>query len=121
MKDKKIMLVEDEFFLAEMIKLRLESDGYIVSYAENGKQALELLAENPVDLIVMDQVMPEMDGVTATQHIKQDPKLKHIPVVFLSALSRKTDVDRAKAAGAEDYLIKPFEFEDLFNKIKHYL
>lgn len=125
-KKKKILIVDDEFFLAETIRYRLEAEGYEVLYAENGAEALKILSGkpesgHPVDLILMDYLMPVMDGVEATKKIKADPHLKGIPVVFLTALSRQQDRDRSAQSGADDYIIKPFEMSDLLQIIKKWV
>lgn len=113
-----ILIVEDEVFLAETIGARLEFLGYQVAYAENGQEALEKLKSNLPDLILMDALMPVMDGFEATHLIKADPRLKNIPVVFLTALAGPGDKEKAIASGAEDYLVKPFEVADLISLIK---
>lgn len=110
---KKILLVEDEFFLAETIRDRLQFMGFEMALVENGAEALACLQNTPVDLIVMDIMMPVMDGWEAAQKIKLDPRLKKIPIIFLSARARDEDKERAKKIGVEDYLIKPFENSEL--------
>lgn len=118
---KKILLVEDEYFLAEMIRLRLEAENYEVHYAANGKEGVAKAKSDPPDLIVMDYMMPEMDGVEATRQIRADPRLKKIPVLFLTALTREEQKAKAKAVGAEDYITKPFETKDLVERIRKWL
>lgn len=116
-----ILIVDDEFFLAETIKLRLESEGYQVLYAENGLEGVEVARQSRPNLIIMDYLMPVMDGVEATKQLKADPALAKIPVVFLTALARPQDSEKARAAGANDYLIKPFEMSDLMDLIQKWL
>lgn len=117
MSKKTILLVEDEFFLAKTIKARLEFHGYEVFIKENGVEALEFLKENKVNLILMDVMMPLMDGWEATKRIKADDKLKAIPVVFLTARARHEDHLKASEVGGQDYIAKPFESQDLLNVI----
>lgn len=117
MSKKIILLVEDEFFLAKTIKARLEFHGYEVFIKENGVEALEFLKENKVNLILMDVMMPLMDGWEATKRIKADDKLKAIPVVFLTARARHEDHLKASEVGGQDYIAKPFESQDLLNVI----
>lgn len=117
-----ILIVEDEVFLAETIGARLEFLGYEVSYAENGEEAMKKLSsDNLVDLILMDALMPVMDGFEAARRIKEDNRLKQIPVVFLTALARPEDRKKALDAGGDDYLAKPFEVSDLVTIIKKWL
>lgn len=118
---KTVLIVEDEFFLAETIRARLEFLGYDVAYAENGEEALKLLRETRVDLVIMDVMMPVMDGYTATEKIKDDEKLKKIPVVFLTARAREEDRERAMASGADDYLAKPFRSEELMSMVEKWI
>ncbi|MBI5299402.1 MAG: response regulator [Deltaproteobacteria bacterium] len=119
--DKTILIVEDEFFLAETIRARLEFLGYDVAYAENGLEALQLLEITHIDLILMDVMMPVMDGYAATERIKADEKLKKIPVIFLTARAGEEDKKRAFETGADDYLAKPFRSEDLIAMIEKWI
>lgn len=118
---KKIMIVEDQFFLAEMIRTRLEFLGYETAYAENGARALEVLQKEAVDLIIMDVMMPVMDGLEATKRIRTDNKLKDIPVIFLTARARSEDRQQVLDAGGSDYLAKPFESGQLTALVEKWL
>lgn len=118
---KKILIVEDETFLAETLGMRLESMGYAIAYAENGKEALNKVAEDRPDLITMDYMMPEMNGVEATELIKQNASTADIPIIFLTAFAQAEDQQRAMAAGACDYVAKPFEVADLTAKIAKWI
>lgn len=118
---KKIMIVEDQFFLAEMIRTRLEFLGYDTVYAEHGARALELLQKEPADLIIMDVMMPVMDGIEATKRIREDSKLKDIPIIFLTARARSEDRQQVLAAGGSDYLAKPFESGQLTAMVEKWL
>lgn len=118
---KKIMIVEDQFFLAEMIRTRLEFLGYATVYAEHGARALEILQKEPVDLVIMDVMMPVMDGIEATKRIRADNKLKSIPIVFLTARARSEDRQQVMDAGGSDYLAKPFESGQLTALVEKWL
>jgi CheY-like chemotaxis protein len=118
---KKIMIVEDQFFLAEMIRTRLEFLGYETVYAEHGARALELLQKEPVDLVIMDVMMPVMDGIEATKRIRADRALKDIPIIFLTARARSEDRQQAMDAGATDYIAKPFESSQLTAMIEKWI
>ncbi len=115
------MIVEDEFFLAETIKTRLEFLGFKVETAENGELALEALRKSPVDLILMDIMMPVMDGFETTRQIKSDPALKNIPVIFVTARAQTSDREKGKLAGGDDYISKPFEWDKLTQIIHQWL
>lgn len=120
-KKKNILIVEDDFFLAQMLKDRFEFEGYAVSLAENGDAGLKLMEENLPDLVTMDILMPVMDGLTATRRIKAENKWKSIPIIVLTAKARKEDETAALEAGASDYLAKPFQANDLMEKIKKWM
>lgn len=117
-KKKLIFIVEDEFFLAESIQQRLENMGFTAIIAENGQEAMDLLQSSPCDLIIMDLMMPVMDGWEATQKVKGDDRLKKIPVIVLSARGTEEDKKKAKQLGADEYLIKPFSWDDLISLIE---
>lgn len=121
MRKKKILIVEDEVFLAETIQARLEHLGYEVRCAERGEDALEMLGQETFDLILMDWMLPGIDGLEVTRRIRQDPKSKTIPVLFMTARARAQDAEEARAAGASDYLAKPFESEELVKLIRKWL
>ncbi|MCX8011262.1 MAG: response regulator [Ignavibacteria bacterium] len=114
----KILVVEDEELIRDLLKAELTHEGFEVITAENGKDALEKVYDEPPDLIVCDVMMPVMDGFTFQEKLIQDELLKEIPLIFLTAKSDKTDIRFGKSLGAEDYLTKPFEFEDLLVSIR---
>lgn len=118
---KKVMIVEDQFFLAEMIRTRLEFLGYEVVYAEHGARALELLQKDLVDLIIMDVMMPVMDGIEATKRIRSDKLTKNIPIIVLTARARAEDRQQVMDAGATDYIAKPFESSQLTTMVEKWL
>ncbi len=111
----RILIVEDDVNLLEGIQTVLELDHYSVISVENGKQALSVLGESavPPDLIVSDIMMPQMDGIQLLREVRKVPQWIKIPFIFLTARSEKTDVQRGKQLGADDYLIKPFDADDL--------
>lgn len=117
-KKKKILIVDDEYFLAEVIKSRLVVLGYDVEIAEHGEAALAFLKNEIPDLILMDVMMPVLDGWETTKRIKADEHLKKIPVVFLTARAQHEDHLKASEVGGDDYLSKPFEAEELVAKVK---
>lgn len=115
---KVVMIVEDELFLAEMIRVRLEVNGYEIHHAESGREALEKLESLQPDMILMDYMMPEMDGVEATKRIKANERFRSIPIIFMTAMSRNEERDSAMSSGGDDYLVKPFETEDLLSIVE---
>ena len=107
----RILLVEDEADLAELIKINLELDGYKVSVAVHGAVAIQRLKSESFDLVIMDIMMPSMDGITATQHIRLTNN--DIPIMILSASNSSKDRIAGLKAGADDYMSKPFELEEM--------
>jgi CheY-like chemotaxis protein len=118
---KKILLVDDEYFLLEILKDRLEFHGYATVTASDGKEGVAVAKAEKPDLIFMDVMMPEMDGLEATKILKACDETKKIPIVCLSALGRESDIESAKEAGADDYMVKPFQAQALLEKIEQYL
>jgi len=105
--DKKFILVaEDDAFYGNVFKTKLAKEGFDVIVTENGKKALEVAKERIPNLMLLDLVMPEMDGFETLQTLKADEKLKGIPVIVLSNLGQDSDVDKAKKLGAKDYFVK---------------
>jgi CheY-like chemotaxis protein len=114
---KRILLVEDNAALREMIHDTLQVLGYEVSLAENGEQVLQRLAASPPDLVLMDIQIPILDGIAVVKQIRRNPKLAALKVVALSAFAMRGDDQKALAAGFDAYLAKPVALADLRNKI----
>ncbi len=104
-----LLLVDDDATNRDLFVRRLEKQGYTVSTAENGRLALEKLHKGHYDLVLLDILMPEMNGYEALQVMKSDDHLRHIPVIMISALDEMESVIRCIEGGAEDYLSKPFD------------
>ncbi len=104
-----LLVVDDVENNRDVLSRRLERQGYAVATAENGRQALEKLRSETFDLVLLDIMMPEIDGYEVLQRLKADGALRHIPVIMISALSELDSVVRCIGMGAEDYLPKPFE------------
>lgn len=117
MKEEKanILLVEDEENLHETLKLNLEMEGYSVTSAFTGTQAMKIVSEEYFDLIIMDIVLPEMDGITVTENIRINNN--DVPVLILSAKNTGNDRVLGLKKGADDYLTKPFNLEELLLRI----
>lgn len=104
----RILVVDDNEMNRDMLSRRLERQGYEVSIAENGLRALELMQENPFDLVLLDIMMPRMTGYEVLEHVKADDALRDIPIIMISAVDDLDSVVRCIEMGAEDYLFKPF-------------
>ncbi|MFN8531190.1 MAG: hybrid sensor histidine kinase/response regulator [Anaerolineae bacterium] len=116
----KILIVEDDINLLEGIRTVLELEKYTVLTAENGEQALHLLSGQPElpDLIVSDIMMPRMDGLQLLTEVRSRAEWLSIPFIFLTARNEKADVTRGKRLGVDDYLVKPFDADDLLIAIE---
>jgi len=114
----KALLVDDDERLTFVLSAHLRTNGYEVATAANGQEALELAESFQPDVIVMDIGMPVMDGVEATRRLKQDPATEHIPIIMLTARSRTEDLVIGLEAGAQEYVVKPFEVAELLARIR---
>jgi adenylate cyclase len=103
-----VLVVDDDAINRSILARGLELDGHRVSAAENGRQALDLLHAQPFDVVLLDVLMPELDGYDTLARIVDDEKLRHIPVIMVSALEEVESVARCLEMGAQDYLSKPF-------------
>lgn len=118
-KKARILLVEDDTFLAGMYVTKLTLENFEVDLASDGLQGIKLAKEKLPDLILLDIILPKKDGFGVLKEVKADPKTKTIPVVLLTNLGQKGDVEKGKALGAVDYLIKAhFMPSEVIGKIK---
>ncbi len=115
---QKILLVEDDAPLLEVMRCLLEAEGYEVSLAVNGKQALELFGTNRPNLVISDIMMPEMGGYELLELVRALQEGITVPFLFLSARTERSDVNRARSLGVDDYLFKPFEASELINAVR---
>jgi len=106
---KKILIVEDEESLLKLESILLTTKGYLVRGATTGTAALEAVAEEKPDLILLDAMLPEMDGFEVCSRIKGDPETKNIPIVLLTAKKTPEDMAHGKQVGADEYITKPFK------------
>ncbi|OPY31583.1 MAG: response regulator PleD [Methanoregula sp. PtaU1.Bin006] len=118
---RKILVVEDSRTQAEMLKHTLEMHGYVVTLAENGRAALDLLDALQPDLIISDIVMPVMDGYEFCRTVKDDERFRHIPVILLTMLTNSRDVIYAMVSGADNFITKPYQGEYLVSRLKRIL
>lgn len=118
-KKKKILLVEDDTFLSGMYVTKLNMEGFDVILASDGRQGLKMINEENPDLILLDIVLPKMDGFEILKEMKKKKKLKEIPVILLTNLGQKKDVEKGFSFGVKDYLIKAhFMPSEVVDKIK---
>jgi len=103
---KHILIVEDDPYISKMYRLKFILDGYNVTVAENGKEGLEALKQVSPDIILLDILMPEMDGFEFMEIVKKDPKVDKIPILILSNLGQETEIKRGLDLGAVGYIIK---------------
>ena len=121
-KKEKILVVEDEEILLTALKEELESGGYEMEGAGDGEEGLQKVKSFKPDLILLDLVMPRMDGMEMLQKLKEDAETKDIPVVILTNLSDYDRISEALSLGAMDYLVKAnYKLEDLLDKVRSVL
>jgi len=118
---KKILLVEDNQTFSSIIAIGLRSKGYNVETAFDGIEGLKKALEYKPDLVILDVNMPKLSGFDVARMLKETDEFKKIPIIILTALSQTTNIQRGYSLGVEDYLIKPFNVEHLFIKVKKYL
>lgn len=114
---KRILVVDDEARVREMIEFRLRQFGYEVLQASNGRDALAVASREKPDLVLLDVMMPELDGFQVCGRLKQDEATRDIPVVMLTAKAEAKDVTRAFNSGAVDYVVKPYDPAVLQQKV----
>ncbi len=115
---KKILLIEDDSDLFALLKYNLEKEGFAVAGAQTGKGAIELCRRERPDLIILDIMLPDSDGLDICKGIRAHPGLSHLPVIFLTARASETDRIVGLELGANDYIVKPFFVRELIARIK---
>lgn len=119
---KRILMVEDEEDIAFLIRYMLERHGFVVDHAADGRQALEHFAQaEPPDLTLMDIMLPYHDGLELIERLRAQPDWESVPVLMLTAKAREVDIVRALELGADDYVTKPFQPEELLARIRRLL
>ena len=121
MNPKKILLVDDEVDLVETVRFPLEMEGYHVLVSYNGEDALNQARKENPDLILLDLMLPKLDGYKVCRLLKFDERYKHIPIFMLTAKTQEKDKVLGMETGADEYITKPFEMDDLMEKVKAYL
>lgn len=115
---KKILLVDDEMDFVSLVKARLETADYDVVTAFDGKEALEKAKKEKPDLIILDLMLPKMDGYKVCGLLKKDTRYSKLPIILFSAKAQESDMELGKEVGADAYITKPFEPEVLMGKIR---
>jgi PleD family two-component response regulator len=121
MQSYKILVVDDEEHIRKILKFKLEKHGYLVITAENGEVALQIIRRESPDLIILDLMMPKMDGFEVCKHIRRNFQTAQIPIIMLTAKSDMADKIKGLGGGANDYLIKPYSNEELLLRVKNVL
>lgn len=117
MKDR-ILVVDDDPDILQFVEMNLDMEGFDAQTAESGRVALEVARERPPDLILLDVMMPELDGLTVLRRLRSSPATSSIPVVLLTAKALAEDRVRGLDLGADDYITKPFDVEELLARVK---
>lgn len=118
MQDAQILVVDDDEIVARTIERALRTGGFKVSVVHSGVEALQFARRNAPDLMVLDVLMPGMDGFEVCRQIRDDPILRELPILFLTAKGREEDRITGLRAGADDYLTKPFNLDELYLRVR---
>ncbi len=119
---KKVLIVEDDFLLLEILSKKFIKSGFDVNIAINGEECMKVLKSRKPDIIILDIVMPVMDGFEVLQQMRSLAELSSIPVIVLSNLGREEDAQKAKSMGAKDFLVKSnFTTQEIVDKVSNML
>ena len=121
MKKNRILIVEDEESLLKLESILLSSKGYIVTGVMDGRSALEEVRTNKPDLVILDIMLPEIDGFEVCRRIKEDPAINHIPVLILTAKKNSQDIARGQQVGCDAYITKPFKSAKVLDMVHELL
>lgn len=117
--DLKVLIIEDDVFLSSLLKGRFEKEGFRISQAFDGDQALEILKKETPDIILLDLIMPKKSGFEVLEALSLDPKLSRVPVVIVTNLAQEEDIEKVRNLGALEYFVKArTSIDDLIQKIK---
>ena len=120
-KTKKILVVDDEELTTDLAKTFLEKHGFTVLIANDGETALELAEAEEPDLILLDVMLPTIDGFTVCKRLKEDENLKNTPILMFTAKGLSSDMERGEEVGADEYIVKPFSGKALVATINKHL
>ena len=121
MTTKKVLVVDDEIDLVETVRFPLELEGYTVLVSQNGEDALHQARHEKPDLILLDVMLPKLDGYKVCRLLKFDEKYRHIPILMMTAKTQQKDKTLGLETGANEYITKPFDVDALVEKVKSYL
>ena len=113
-----VLVVEDEPAQREILAYNLEAEGFRVQQADNGEEALLIVAEETPDLIVLDWMLPNVSGIEVCRRLKSRAETKAVPIIMLSARSEETDLVRGLETGADDYMVKPYSVAELMARVR---
>ncbi|MCW5892488.1 MAG: response regulator [bacterium] len=114
----RILIVEDHPLIAELVETRLRIEGMQPVKCPGGREALALIGTDPFDAVILDIMMPDVDGYEVLRHIRATPRTATLPVIFLTAKSTPADIEKGLALGANHYITKPFSGQDLMRKVR---
>jgi two-component system OmpR family response regulator len=114
----RILIVEDHPLIAELVETRLRIEGMQPVKCPGGREAIALVEKESFDAVILDIMMPDVDGYQVLQHIRATPSTAHLPVIFLTAKATPTDIEKGLALGANHYITKPFSGVDLVRKVR---
>ena len=117
-KNKEILIIDDENVIVDLVRTRLSSLGYSIRYSTNGKEGIALVTEEEPELIILDIMMPKINGFEVIRQLKNNKQTKDIKIIVLSSKQSDKDINRAFELGADDYLSKPFSLAELENRVK---
>jgi DNA-binding response OmpR family regulator len=112
-----VLIADDDPDILSLVRLRLERAGYDVLAAQDGEQALSAALERPPDLVLLDVMMPKLDGHEVTERLRGNEATRHVPVILLTARVQEADIARGVHAGADDYVAKPFSTHELRDRV----
>lgn len=118
---KKILIVDDEPGILMSLEFLMKKEGYEIFIARDGREAIEIVKNESPAALILDIMMPEVDGFEVCEFVKRNEKTSHIKVIFLTAKSKDSDIQKGLAAGADLYLTKPFSTKELVKKVKEIL
>ena len=116
-----LLIVDDDIDTLELLQIALEKEGFQCHIASTGAEALETLSKNPVDLLILDVMLPDMSGLEVCKRIKQDKKLAALPIILLTGKTGDNDKVVGLELGAEDYIIKPYNYKEVSLRIQKIL
>ncbi len=118
---EKILIVDDTVDIVELLRKRFRAEGYETEEAYDGEEALVKVAENPPDLLILDVMMPKLDGISVCRQLRNDPATRHLPILMLTAKSEVADKVEGLDTGADDYITKPFDYKELAARVRSLL